>query len=136
MDNTFYFKYDRFQNGFHSWVTNCGLCDEAEKNQFYLTQGDWDGCSGDLDEWLFISYDQIKPLKCLLSNKYSDWQNFELSNEAVEFREQKLSEEMKEIFLLLCIYFIKEKGDFDSFKKMASDNGIKAEYSVYRSSSD
>lgn len=136
MQKTFYFKFDRNENGNHRWVTNCGFCDEPEKNQFYLTAGDWDGCAGELDEWLFIGYDQISALKCLLSDKYPNFHNIELPEEACQFRNEILNAELKEFFLHLYVYFIEYKKGFSSFRELLENNGIESNYSAYRSSSD
>lgn len=136
MDKTFYFKYDRFENGEHRWVTNCGFCDEPENNRFYLSEGDWDGNAGDLDEWLFFSYEQVPDLTKLLTDKYPFWKNYELSEDAIKFKEGIQKKEIKDVFTMIYLYCIKDNGSMNSFKKLLGENNIKSEYSCYRSSAD
>ncbi|MCF0242323.1 MAG: hypothetical protein HUK25_06770 [Treponema sp.] len=136
MNDFFYFKYDKNENAGHYWSVTTEFCDEPEKKQFYLSAGDWDGVAGDLDEWAIVSYEQKQEVFDFFVKKYPDWKSHELEEDAVQFRERISTEEMKNIFSLLYIYCMEEKGDMHSFLELMKENKIKCEYSAYRSSSD
>ena len=62
--------------------------------------------AGDLDEWFYIGYDQISPLKSLLIDKYPNFNNAELPEEASQFRNEIENAELKELFFaFICVFY-------------------------------
>lgn len=124
MTENFYFKYDKHQGDSHNWIYVTSFGDEPEKEQFFLSNGDWDGNSGDLDEWVHVSYQNVDKVIALLTRLFPDWEQHTLSEESKAYSLNIPNNDIKKVFHLLYIYCSKNGNDMDDFKKLLNEEGI------------
>lgn len=132
----YYFKYDKHQGEAHSWIIVTSFGYEPKEERFYLSDGDWDGGSGDLDQWVHVSFKNAKELINLLTSMFPDWEQHVLCEKAADYVSTISEDEIKQVFLLLDIYCSENGNSMEDFKKLLEKEGIQFEYSAYRSSSD
>ena len=136
MDKSFVFKISKGTNNETIWFYDTIFTIHEENQEIDLSDGDCDSSVGDLEEWDFVSFENIPKVNSLFAKKYPNFSNFNLSDEQKAFYETIKHEAVKELFTYLCIYCVNDKGNMSSFRQLLDENGIENNYSVYRSSGE
>ena len=136
MNKSFVFKINRGSNNDSNWFSDTIFTIHEDNKEIDLSDGDCDSSAGDLEEWVFVSFNNITKVNSLFEKKYASYKKFSLSKEQIHFYNEIKNEDIRKLFVFLCIYCNKENGNMTSFKKLLDDNNIENKYSAYRSSSD
>ena len=136
MDKSFVFKIHRDSNNETNWFYDTIFTINEDTKEIDLSDGDCDSVSGDLEEWVFVSFDNINKVNTLFEKMYPSYHDISFSKEQKKFYNKIKIENVRKLFAFLCIYCVKENGNMSSFKKLLDDNNIENRYSAYRSSSD
>ena len=134
MPKSFRFKIERGTNGKHHWFTDTIFTIREAEKKIDLSDGDCDSTTGDLEEWDFVTYENIPAVNALFETKYPDYQTYPLTQDQQTFHNQIKNPDVQKLFVFLCIYCTKDKGSMSSFKAFLDDNKIENEYSAYRDS--
>ena len=135
MGMSFRFKIERGSSGEKHWFYDTIFTIHEVEKKIDLSDGDCDSSAGDLEEWDFVTYENIPAVNVLFENKYPDYKNFVLTDEQKEFYNQIKNPDVRKLFIFLCIYCTKDKGTMSSFMELLDDNNIENQYSAYRSGS-
>lgn len=134
MVKSFRFKIERDSNGECRWFYDTIFTIHEAEKKIDLSDGDCDSSTGDLEEWVFVTYENIPTVNALFESKYPEYQNYALTQDQQIFQNQIKNPEVQKLFVFLCIYCTKDKGTMTTFMQLLDDNKIENEYSAYRSS--
>ncbi|MBO4858451.1 MAG: hypothetical protein J5527_08045 [Treponema sp.] len=136
MYNSIRLRIERVSNENTNWFYDTIFTDHPLEQKIDLSDGDCDSKAGDLEEWVFVTYEYIPEVNKLFESKYPDAKNFIFSDEQQNFYYEIKNSNVKQLFRFLCIYCTQDHGNMSSFKELLDENKIKNEYSCYRDSGD
>lgn len=136
MDNSIRLRIERGSNENTNWFYDTIFSDNLLEQKINLSDGDCDSKVGDLEEWVFVTYEHIPEVNRLFESKYSDAKDFVFSDEQQHFYNEIKNPDVKQLFRFLCIYCTLDHGSMSSFRELLDENKIENEYSCYRDSGD
>ena len=136
MDHSIRLRIERGSNENTNWFYDTIFSDNPLEQKINLSDGDCDSNAGDLEEWVFVTYEHIPEVNKLFESKYPDAKDFNFSDEQQRFYNEIKNQNVKQLFRFLCIYCTQDHGNMSSFGKLLEENKIENEYSCYRDSGD
>ena len=136
MDKSFVLRKTKGANNDIIWFYDTIFTIHEETQEIDLSEGDCDSSAGDLEEWDFVSFENISKVNSLFAKKYPNLSNLKLSDEQKAFYDKIKHVEVKQLFIYLCIYCRNDNGNMSSFKQLLDKNNIENKYSAYRSSGE
>ena len=110
--------------------------DHPLEKKIDLSDGDCDSSAGDLEKWVFVTYEHVQEVNKLFEAKYPEAEEFLLTEEQKDFYYGLKNPDVKQLFRFLCIYCTQDHGSMSSFRELLDENNIENESSCYRDSGD